>query len=221
VRLRWSVSAFVLLLVISTPAFGYLAVGSVEWMYDPLDERPEDVEALVVLGGGVWEPDEVRSRAELDASSLYRCLAVARLYKQGRPCPILVSGGKPDPSRPGPAAADLMADLLIELGVRPSDLLVENKSRTTYENAAESKKLLEERGIGRIVLVTEATHLHRAVLCFRKQGLEVIPSGCHQRKTRFEPSLFAFLPGPGGLDDVETACHEWVGLAWYRLAGRI
>jgi uncharacterized SAM-binding protein YcdF (DUF218 family) len=98
---------------------------------------------------------------------------------------------------------------------------VENKSRTTYENATESKKLLEERGISHIVLVTDATHLHRAVLCFRKQGLEVTPCGCRQRKTRFEPSLYDFLPGVSGLDDVETACHEWVGLAWYRLAGRI
>jgi uncharacterized SAM-binding protein YcdF (DUF218 family) len=219
--LLWLVVPFLLLVVLSTPAVSYWAVGSLEWQYAPRDERPQGVAAIVVLSGGVLAPDRGRDRAELNAASLYRALHAARLYHQASPCPLLVTGGKPDPDTPGPSCADLMAELLVQQGVRPSDVTVEPNSRTTYENAVESRKLLEQRGVSRIVLVTEAIHLHRAVLCFRKQGFEVVPSGCHYRATEFKPSLYYFLPDVGGIGGCEVAGHEWVGLAWYWFAGRI
>jgi uncharacterized SAM-binding protein YcdF (DUF218 family) len=214
-------ASFLILVVLSTPAVRYLALGSLEWQYPPQEERPEDAEAIVVLGGGTLAPDRGRERAELDATSLYRALHAARLYHQANPCLLLVTGGKPDPDVPGPAAADLMAELLRRDGVRSSDLLVEGNSRTTYENATESRKLLEPRGVNRIVLVTEAIHLPRAVLCFRKQGFEVFPSGCHYRATEFKTSLYQFLPAVEGISGCEAAGHEGVGLAWYWFAKRI
>jgi uncharacterized SAM-binding protein YcdF (DUF218 family) len=219
--LRWLVIPFLLLVVLSTPAVGYLAVGSLEWRYPPRDRRPEDAEVIVVLGGGVLPQDRNREQAELDAASVYRALHAARLYRQGNPCPILVSGGKLDPGVPGPACADLMAELLVREGVRPSDLIVENTSRTTYENATESRKVLEARQVHRVVLVTEGIHLHRAVLCFRRQGIGALPSGCHYEKTEFKASLYDFLPAVSGMRDCEAAAHEWLGIAWYWLAGRI
>src|SRR5262249_37927778 len=56
-----------------------------------------------------------------------------------------------------------------------------SSSRTTYENAVESARLLNDRDMPRVVLVTDAAHLRRAVACFRKQGLDVIPCGSHYR----------------------------------------
>jgi uncharacterized SAM-binding protein YcdF (DUF218 family) len=216
-RLLWLALPFLALVVLSMPAVGHLVVGSLEWRHPPLNERPEGATAIVVLGGGVLAPE---LGGELDSTSLYRCLHAASLYRQGKPCLVVVSGGKPDPTVPGPACADLMAAFLIQLGARAEDVIVENRSRTTYENAVESRKLLEERQVRQIVLVTEAVHLHRALLCFRKEGLEVMPSGCHYQKTEFKPSLYDFLPALSGLSDCETAAHEWLGLAWYGLRGR-
>ena len=212
---------FLLLVVLSTPVVGYLAVGSLEWQYPRQDERPQDAQAIVVLGSGVMAPDRWRERAELDLNALARALHAARLYHQADPCLLLVTGGKPDPSSPGEACADLMKEFLVQMGVRGSDVLVEHHSQTTYENAVESRKLLEPRRVHRIVLVTEAIHLPRAVRCFRKQGFEVVPSGCRYQKTEFKPSTYEFLPTLAALADCEDAAHEWIGLAWYWLAGRI
>jgi uncharacterized SAM-binding protein YcdF (DUF218 family) len=114
-----------------------------------------------------------------------------------------------------------MGAILVKLGVRPEDVLVENTSRTTYENATHSRELLEKRQIKRIMVVTDSVHLHRAVLCFRKQGFDVVPSGSNYRTTEFRPSLDAFLPSIWGIGGWEEAGHEWLGLAWYWLTGKI
>jgi uncharacterized SAM-binding protein YcdF (DUF218 family) len=215
------VMPLLLLVVLSTPAVSYLAVGSLEWQYAHQVERPKDVQAIVVLGSGTLPPDQVRDRAELDANALYRSLHAARLYRQAGPCLLLVTGGKPEADTPGLACADLMAQLLVQQGVHSSDLIVENNSRTTYENAVESRKILENRGVTRIALVTEAIHLPRAVRCFRKQGFEVFPSGCRYLATEFQLSGYQFVPMIEGINGCESASHEWIGLAWYWFAGRI
>jgi len=134
---------------------------------------------------------------------------------------VLVSGGKVDPTTPGPTLAELMRDLLLELGVAEDDLILEDRSRNTYENALQSASLLREREIETVQLVADAVDLVRAELCFRKQGLKVVPSGCNYRATAWRWRLFGFLPSPGAAKCIERVTHEWLGIAWYRLRGRI
>jgi uncharacterized SAM-binding protein YcdF (DUF218 family) len=100
-------------------------------------------------------------------------------------------------------------------------VIVENGSRSTYENALESRKLLERRGIRAVILVTDASHMLRAVCCFRKQGIHVIPAACHHVATQYPWSLSAWLPDPASASLCVNAAHEWLGLAWYWLRGRI
>ncbi len=219
-RLRWLLVPYLILVVLSIPATAHFATGSLEWWHPPQPDRPSDVEAIVVLGGGVHNDDEDLSLAELDPNSVYRCSHAFRLYRKGSPCLVLATGGK-DPKEPGPACADVMAAILVKRGVRPEDMLTDNTSRSTFENAVNSWKLLEKRQIKRIMVVTDARHLHRAVLCFRKQGFEVVPSGCHYRATEFKPSLDVFLPSLWGIGGWEEAAHEWLGLAWYWMTGKI
>jgi uncharacterized SAM-binding protein YcdF (DUF218 family) len=114
-----------------------------------------------------------------------------------------------------------MRDCLVQRGVAPADLVVEAESRSTYENAVECRRLLEDRGIRKVVLVTEASHLRRAVGCFRRQGLEVVPCGCRYRAQRYEGQLSDFVPKPWALAYCQEAAHEWLGIAWYRLHGRL
>jgi uncharacterized SAM-binding protein YcdF (DUF218 family) len=212
---------FVLLSVLCSPLAAYLALGSLEWSYPPLQERPEDVEAIVVLSGYVRVLDEEGTQVELGIDTLYRCLRAAEVYHQGKPCPVVVSGGRTDPAAPGPPLAVAMREFLLKLGVRSCDLLVEDRSRNTYENAVETCRLLDERGLHRIVLVTDAAHLKRAAGCFRKLGAEVVPCGCRYRAARMEWSIGAFLPDPGAAQGSKEACHEWLGATWYSLRGRL
>jgi len=212
---------FLGLTLLCTPAISYFALGSLEWLYPPCADRPEDVKAIVVLSGGMRPPDGVRKQPELKESTLCRCLQAARLYRQGEPCLVVASGGKVDPAGPGPTLAEAMRDFLLRHGVAQGDLLIEDRSRTTYENAAETAKLLRRRVIGKVVLVTDALHLLRAQRCFEAQGIEVVPSGCRYRATRLRWSLFSFLPSAGAARGTQEALHEWLGIVWYRLHGRI
>lgn len=202
----------------STPLVSYLAFASLEGSYPPREHRPDDAQAIVILSGYVRPAAGVRSRRELGEDTLYRCLEGAELYHQGEPRLVLVSGGTANDATP--PCAPLMRDFLLKLGVAATDILVEDRSRTTWENAVESSKLLEQRGIRKIVLVTDAAHLLRAERCFRKQGMEVVPWGCRYRTKGFSLGLKSFLPSPKGSAGLVDAAHEWLGLAWYWLRGR-
>jgi uncharacterized SAM-binding protein YcdF (DUF218 family) len=209
------------LTLLCLPALAHLAVLSLECHYPPAEERPPDAEAIVVFAGGLLSPDGPRVRAEMDEDTVQRCLHAARLYSQGPPCPVLVSGGKVDPDAPGPTAAAVMADFLGQLGVKKPDLLREEQSRTTHENAVECAKLLRERRLQRVVLVVDAVDMPRALGCLRKQGIEVLPSPCHFRATTFRLNHLSFLPSPGAAAAVQRVWHEWLGIAWYRALGRL
>ena len=205
----------------SLPCVSYFLLGSLEWQNPPRVERPAEAEALVVLSGGVLRADDVRPHDQLTSDTLYRCLHAAELYHAGDPLPVVVSGGKVDPDEPGPSLAALMQQFLLKLGVDEQDIVLEEESRSTYENAVHSASLLEARGINHVVLVTEATHMPRSIACFRALGLQVTPSGCDYRATSFDALPVDFLPDARAACASQHAAHEWIGMLWYWLRGRL
>ena len=220
-RLIFLTLAFVGLTLVTTPAVAHLALGSLEWQYAPLDSMPKDVQAIVVLSAGVRPSSGARAEAELDEDSMQRCVYAAALYRQKPTCAVIVSGGKVNPQSDAPPCAEVMAAFLIQLGVKAGDIVQEDSSRSTYENAVQTSKLLKEREIQKAVLVVDAVDMFRALSCFRQQGFELEPAPCHYRATEFEMSFFEFVPNPGAAARCQRAWHEWVGTAWYWLHGRI
>ncbi len=212
---------FVLLAILSLPAVAHLALGSLEWRYPPSLERPEHVDAIVVLAGGALGPDATLPWSEPAEDTIYRCLHAAQLYHRGKPCLVVASGGKVEPDATGPTLAEVMHDYLREMGVAEEDVALEDRSTSTFENAVESCELLRKRGCRQAILVTDATHLERSLRSFRKQGFECIASGCRYRATEFKWRAEDFLPNPDAARNVRSVCHEWLGLVWYWLKDRI
>jgi uncharacterized SAM-binding protein YcdF (DUF218 family) len=207
--------------IVCTPWFAFLAIGSLEWQYPPLTDELEPAPAIVVLGGGVREADEVRPRPELSEDSLRRCLVAAELHRTHPGRPVVLCGGVIMPSGAGPALALVMRDFLLTQGLPAADLVVEDRSLSTHENAVQSRALLRSRNIDRVLLVTDASHLFRAERCFRRQGFDVIPAGCDYRATRFHGIPADFLPKASAAQLTNRAAHEWIGALWYWLRGRI
>ena len=205
-----------LLLVFSTGA------GS-RWLVAPLEARslpvpnPKMVEAkaIVILGGGrsLAAPED-GDRDQPGVQTLARLRHGARLHRLTG-LPVLVSGGAPD--RAGDSEATVMARALREdfkIPVR----WIEGTSQNTAQNAVHAATLLREAGIDRVLLVTDAIHMPRAMQVFSNSGLAVVPAATDFR-SRQPLSVADFIPSAGSLQNSHYALHEWIGMFWYWLRG--
>lgn len=210
-----------LLWVLNTHTIGYLTIHPLERPYVPQsDEVPPDVQAIVVLAASTRPANPARARPEPGSSTLYRCVHALALHRKAPHLPIIVSGGS-DPES-GASHAEVMRDFLVAHGVNPSKVIVEGGSRNTYENAVESARVLRTLGANRVLLVTDASHMWRAEGCFRRQGLDVIPSACNHLKAEYhwEKGIHV-IPSARAAAEVDAGAHEWMGLFTYWLRGRL
>lgn len=108
-----------------------------------------------------------------------------------------------------------MHAFLRDLGVPDEAIRLEERSRNTSQNAKFSAQWLQEQGVGRILLVTSALHMPRAVELFETQGLAVIPAATdHEVQER--PLWQDWLPASSALDGSARAMKELIG----RFVGR-
>jgi uncharacterized SAM-binding protein YcdF (DUF218 family) len=211
-RSRWLglvTATYLLLYVYCLPATAYLLSGSLEWQLARVIDRPAEIQAIVVLGGGIVPPPREGILTRLADNSLWRCHRAEELYHAGPSCLLFVMGGNPDGQR-GEDVSTVMAGVLEQLGVAKGDLVVEMESRNTNENAKAAAGLLKADNVSRALLVTSALHLPRATRLFREHGVEVIPAGCDYRTDEFEWGLFAFLPSARAAATTTEASREWL-----------
>ena len=206
-----SVVATSLLFVAAVPVVAERMLQSVE--VKPLD-KPDfsAAQAIVVLGGGVNRGDGDKVRDTLGAWSMERLDFAAHAYRQLH-LKVAVSGGL----TPGAhtAEATLMKSILeSDFGVPVS--WVENRSRTTWENAVYTRELLQADGVNTVVLVTNAWHMRRAMWSFERAGLHAIP---YPAPLTIEESdrTADYLPSMHALEASYHALHEAIGLAYYHL----
>jgi uncharacterized SAM-binding protein YcdF (DUF218 family) len=212
---------FALLWLISLPVTARAFKALFEYPYRPLATRPSEAKCIVVLSGFALPPDPRRPQPVLGEDTLYRCLHAAELYHSGPRCPVVVSGGMVDADVDMAPLAHQMRDFLLKLGVAQEDLVIEDQSTTTYENATHCRTLLAEKDFESIVLVTDALHMPRAERCFQKVGFDVTPAPCQMQSVRWECSLDELLPKASAAQGMYDVSHEMLGIIWYKLKGRI
>jgi uncharacterized SAM-binding protein YcdF (DUF218 family) len=169
-------------------------------------------QAIVVLGGGVHPGDGEKIADTLGPWSLERVVLAAQAYRQLK-LKVAVSGGQVAGAHV--SEASLMKTAL-ETQFNVPVTWVDDKSRTTYENAVFTAKLLKADNVTTVVLVTQAWHMRRALWSFERAGLHAIPYPAPL--TYDEDDRFAdYLPNIGALERSYHALHEAIGLAYYRL----
>jgi uncharacterized SAM-binding protein YcdF (DUF218 family) len=205
-----------LLAVLSLPVIGQYLMSTLERDFPPL--APSDnswrgqIGAIVVLGGGRHEHAPEYGGETVQPHTLER-LRYATQLQRSSGSPILVSGGSPfgEPV----SEAQLMQQALADFRLRAAWL--ENHSRNTQENAVHSQVILKAAGVRRVLLVTHAWHMPRAVWAFRNTGVDVIPAPLGYQGHGKRTSVQAFLPSAHGLWLSSRALQERLGLLWYRL----
>lgn len=132
-----------------------------------------------------------------------------------------MSGG--DGSLSGAFEGDAAASIRFfeAFGIPRERLIAETTSRNTDENAQNSRELLASEGLGPCLLITSAFHMPRSVGLFRKAGIDVTPWPVDYRTSGNLPVTLDFTQPTLNSQQMATALREWVGLAAYRMLGRI
>ena len=195
----------------STKVFSDLLLRPLENAYSTPEKAEGDV--IVVLSGGARGSWSAFSAGEALSTSTLERASVAALLQKKTGLPVLISGGRPFTLEPEASSA---ANYLLERGVPLKSILTESDSRDTLENAKYSRKICADNGFKRVILLTSAYHMPRALYAFRKAGFEnVVPFPvCRIGRPEARRYLRNYLPGSGG--DADRAINEYLGLLFYR-----
>jgi uncharacterized SAM-binding protein YcdF (DUF218 family) len=211
------------LLVAATLTLSLVCIFPVgEWLLRPIEKRfppfkPDGrpVSGIIVLGGSVTDapmPRAFRSQPNEASDRIFEAASLARAYPGAS---VVVSGGPIQVD--GRSEADAVAGFLVTLGVQPSRLTLERRSRDTSENARFTRAIAHPATGERWLLVTSAFHMPRAVGAFRAVGFPVTAAPADWR-TGWHPYLnFSYSYS---LKMLDLAAKEYLGLLAYRLRGR-
>ncbi len=180
-----------------------------------IPEAPR-ADVIIMLGGAAYDqvPD-LSGRGSPGPGTMERMVTAARLQRR-LGIPIIVSGGKVFST--SASIATVTRRFLIDLGIPADQILMEDQSRDTYENALFSKRICERSGFRRPLLVTSGFHLKRALYCFQAVGLAVTPFPCALVTWPGKPiTWYHFLPNAHALSASVEALHEGLGLIYYRM----
>lgn len=209
----------VLLALMYLLSAGFVADRAAGWIEPPAALSEPGIaawgaQAIVVLGAArVESAPEFGGHDTVGPDLLVRLRYAAYLHRQTG-LPILVTGGPGHDNRV--PEAELMAHALWQSFGVPVAWL-ESRSMTTWENAVFSQALLETNGVKRVLLVTQAFHMARAVACFERVGLSVLaaPTGFVRHSER--PLGYRdFLPSADALLFNTRVLHELLGSWYYR-----
>ncbi len=220
---RWArrlLTAGVVLLIVC----GLSPLGN--WMVLPLEQRfargalSGDIAGIILLGGFEL-PGISRARGELSLNESAERLTEGILVALQRPkTRVIFTGGDGSLIGERRTAGGPIATYMKAVGIARERIVLEELSRTTHENAAFLARMLQPKPGDRYVLVTSAFHMPRSVGTFRRQGFDVISWPVDYR-TRGRGEIWeGFGSIPQGLERMDLAVKEWLGLIAYRISGR-
>ena len=217
--------AGILLFLFASHSISTLLLAPLEGKYPPLFIQPgappaaelRDVKFIVVLAAGFTGNASRPVELRLDDSSMARLVEGVRVSKVLHGSKLVLSGG-PAPDRVS-SIAQVMAQVAQELGVDRGDMVLEERSNDTESEALDVSSVVGKQPF---ILVTEASHMPRAMALFSKQGAHPIPDpmGYYTRPGQpfSPPDLF---PDAEELRGSERAVYEYLGLEWAKLRGKI
>jgi len=178
----------------------------------PTESALHDAQAIVILGAGIRVGDRHGDRDQLDALSIERVAWGAETY-HALPLPVAVTGGH---LRRSTTSLGALMKQQLEHNFGVPVTWTEELSRTTFENAEYTARMLKESGRDHVIVVTQPWHMPRAIWSFNRAGVQAIPCPTCRWSTKF-PGWAGFFPNVGALQQTFYDLHELLGLVYYRL----
>lgn len=216
-------SALVSFIVMAYPVSDYL-MAPLEASFSIPEKLPENIDGIIMLGGGEdlkrslsWQVAELGIGGD-------RYIGAANLAKIYPKAPVIFTGGSGSVGLQNTSGEGSIArKILTTIGIDSKRLIIESKSRNTYENFKNTKPLLPKfskgEAKGTYFLVTSAFHMPRAVGIARQQNINVIPypvdyHSNHESFRQWDFDLYDHLKA------LEPAWREWIGLTVYYYTGK-
>jgi uncharacterized SAM-binding protein YcdF (DUF218 family) len=163
---------------------------------------------ILVLGAGHTNDDRFPATDQLSEVALTRLAEGIRLHRMIPGSSLVTSGYGGREKIP---QAEVMAEAAGLLGTDADSIYTLIYPKNTQAEASEYKRLFGDTA--RIILVTSAMHLPRAVQLFHNIGLDPIPAPTnHLYKKGKLPDRWSWVPSSGNLRKTESAIHEYVGM---------
>lgn len=200
---------------------GELVVSPLEQLYHRPATIPGDTYGAIILGGAI---DAALAKTyesyELNAAG-DRLVEAMRLAHVDPSLRILVTGGVGELSQDGDGDGVAAQRMFAAFGFDSKRFLYETKSRSTFENAVNSRAMLGAEAEKKWLLVTSAFHMPRAVAVFKAQGFDVVPWPVDYRAPPHPNWHVDFENGLAHLSVLTLGVHEWAGLGAYWMSGKI
>ncbi len=221
---RWSVlpaAAWLVLTVVSCTALPSWLMARLESGYAlPGQEALAGADAIVCLGGGatasLTEPTGIHLQRGADRLSTALSLAFADM------APVLVfGGGGREKDGQVYSEADALVEHFRKFADEKTELVSLGVCANTYDEAHKVAELAVRRGWKKILLVTSAGHMPRAVATFQKAGVPVVPVPCHYTSgfNRISDMEWIHLPHVESITLFQDWLHEVIGTWTYRWRG--
>ncbi len=202
----------------STGAFAdWLMEGLEEDFYaQQLNTLPK-ADAIVLLGGATSGLTRGGDMGDLNEAA-DRLLTALKLFKLSKAPLIIATGGALDD---GKSEACIMRDMLELMGVPANSILLEEAALDTWQNATFTAEILDKMNTKKILLVTSAYHMPRALWVFNRilsPNIEIVPASSDYQISVDNVTLSRWVPNARDLFRSSIAIKEIIGFWIYRIS---
>ncbi|MBK8502205.1 MAG: YdcF family protein [Saprospiraceae bacterium] len=209
--------ACIFLATVSNPIPNFL-IGNLERKYTPFIDlnmvQQDQLVDILVLGSGHTADPDLPAIGQLSSAALERLTEGVRIYLELPQSRIIFSGYGDESAF---SQAEVLKKAAISLGVAEDRVAMQREPSTTAEEASSYLKKFGKQG--KLVLVTSAAHMPRAMMLFERVGLKPIsaPTGYQIKKDAKERSGWNLFSARN-FQKVKSALHEYAGMVWARWA---
>jgi uncharacterized SAM-binding protein YcdF (DUF218 family) len=219
---KWVLGITVFMYVISNSFLTDEIVRAWEYCDDDIYLKDTKYDLAIVLGG-MGRIDQRQQRFDFGISG-DRLFQTLELYHKKRVGKLLITGGSGSISKPNDREAIYIKKYLNAVAIPDSNIIIENSSKNTYENAIFTKHILDSMNFkGSILLVTSSFHMRRALAIFNKAGYKHVTPYVTNKFTGLRKFEFdhCFIPNAEAVFGLNLIVREMIGYTIYKTIGYI
>jgi len=207
--------------VIGILSFAWLLLCSLSLVTDPLVKKLEgrfptykpssqdsSLYYIIVLGGGHAEDPDLPANAQLHVTALGRLVEGIRIHRLLPNSKLVLSGYSPNN---GTSQAAIQNKTALSLGVDEKNMYVQDKPKNTYEEAEGFAKRFGKDN--KLIIVSTATHIPRAVRMFKLQGINAIPAPTNYLVRTGNVGDKPWWPTVRNIDNLHSVIKEYIAIA--------